>query len=83
MRIEDFPERSTKAAQSLLTIEELAKMYGLEGQPTCTVEEAARLLRVSRGTAYEAVRAGALPALHLGRRVLIPVPALMQLLGGS
>lgn len=54
----------------------------LDGRVTITVNEAARLLGVSRGVAYEAVRQGQLPALHLGpRRVLVSVPALRRLLG--
>jgi excisionase family DNA binding protein len=46
-----------------------------------TVEEAARLLRIGRGTAYEAVRAGTLPTVRIGRRILVPKARLMALLG--
>ena len=52
----------------------------LAGRATLTVEEAAGLLGVSRGVAYESVRSGELPSLHLGRRVLVPVPQLMAML---
>jgi excisionase family DNA binding protein len=48
---------------------------------TLTVEEAAGILGVSRGTAYEAVRSGELPSVRLGRRLLIPRARLLQLLG--
>lgn len=41
-----------------------------------TVEEAAKALRISRGLAYELVRRGQLPALRLGRRIVIPRHAL-------
>ncbi len=51
----------------------------LRGRATCTVEEAAALLGVGRATAYEAARRGQLPTLHLGRRILIPVPRLLAL----
>jgi excisionase family DNA binding protein len=37
-----------------------------------TVNEAAAILRVSRAFVYELVARGDLPALHLGRRILIP-----------
>lgn len=47
---------------------------------TLTVEEAAKLLGVSRGSAYEAARSGALPVLRLGRRLLVPREALERLL---
>jgi excisionase family DNA binding protein len=45
-----------------------------------TVEEAAELCGICRTSAYEAVRRGQLPSLRLGRRVFIPVPALLTLL---
>ncbi len=46
-----------------------------------TVEEAAGLLRISRGLAYEMVRTGRLPSIRLGRRLLVPRPALERMLG--
>ena len=48
---------------------------------TLTVAEAAKVLGIGRGTAYEAVRTGQLPALRVGRRLLVPVAALKQKLG--
>jgi excisionase family DNA binding protein len=45
-----------------------------------TVPEAARLLRLGRNTVYEAVRRGELPSVRVGRRLLIPKPALQHLL---
>jgi excisionase family DNA binding protein len=54
-----------------------------EQQPlTLTVEEAGRLLGVSRGLAYAAARDGSLPTVRLGRRLLVPRHALEQLLTG-
>jgi excisionase family DNA binding protein len=50
---------------------------------TLTVPEAAQLLGVSRGTAYEAARAGELPTVRLGRRLLVPRARLLELLGES
>ena len=55
----------------------------LEDRTTITVEEAAQVLGVSRGSAYEAVRRGQIPSLHLGHRVLVPVPQLLALLRGG
>ena len=43
---------------------------------TITVPEVARLLGVSRMTAYAAVRDGTIPSLRIGRRVLISRAAL-------
>jgi excisionase family DNA binding protein len=48
---------------------------------TYTIEETARLLGISRGTAYAAARAGELPTIRLGRRLLVPRAALLELLG--
>ena len=50
---------------------------------TYTVTEAARLLGVSRNTAYEAVRRGDIRAVNLGRRVLVPRDALDAFLAGD
>jgi excisionase family DNA binding protein len=47
---------------------------------TLSVPEAARLLGVSRMTAYTAIRDGTIPSLKLGRRVLVPRAALERLL---
>jgi excisionase family DNA binding protein len=41
-----------------------------------TVSETARLLRLSRAFRYELVACGDIPALHLGRPVVIPYKAL-------
>jgi excisionase family DNA binding protein len=46
-----------------------------------SVEEAAKLLGISRGLAYEAARRGELPTIRLGRRLLVPRWRLLELLG--
>ena len=43
-----------------------------------TVEEAAELLRISRGSAYEAVRTGQIPSVRIGRRILISRQLLLE-----
>ena len=48
-----------------------------------TVEEAAKFLRLSRGSAYEGVRLGQIPSIRVGRRILIPRAALVRLLDGG
>ena len=45
-----------------------------------TVEEARARLGLSRGLIYEAIRTGQIPAVRVGRRILIPIAALEQLL---
>ena len=47
---------------------------------TLSVEEAAHLLGISRGLAYELVRSGQLPVVRLGRRLLVPKVALERML---
>ena len=48
-----------------------------------TVEEAGRLLRISRPTAYEAVRTGKIPSIRIGRRILVSRIALERMLAGE
>jgi excisionase family DNA binding protein len=47
-----------------------------------TVREAADLLRISKDLAYELIARGELPSLRLGRRVVVPVRALLDLIDG-
>jgi excisionase family DNA binding protein len=52
------------------------------GDPlTLTVEEAGRLLGISRGAAYRAAACGQIPTIRVGRRLLVPTARLHQLLG--
>jgi excisionase family DNA binding protein len=48
-----------------------------------TVEEAAQLLGISRGLAYELVRRGKLPSMRLGRRLVVPRRRLLALIEGE
>lgn len=50
---------------------------------TMTVEEAARVLGISRSSAYECVRRGELRAVRLGRRLVVPRLVVEQLLAGD
>lgn len=50
---------------------------------TFTVEEAATLLGIGRNSAYQAIARGELPALRLGRRLLVPRAALERHLAES
>ncbi len=49
--------------------------------PTITVEEAGEILGISRRSAYRAASRGELPTVRLGRRLLVPTPKLLALLG--
>ncbi len=48
-----------------------------------TVEQAAVRLGISRGLAYEAARRGDIPAVRIGKRLLVPANALQALLQAS
>jgi excisionase family DNA binding protein len=48
---------------------------------TIKVEEAAVVLGINRAAAYRAARSGELPAVRIGKRLIVPVPALRRLLG--
>jgi len=50
---------------------------------TISVEEAGRRLGVGRGLAYELARRGEIPALRLGRRLVVPEAALDLLLAAD
>jgi excisionase family DNA binding protein len=47
---------------------------------TLKIEEAAKVLGISRNTAYEAVKSGQLPTIKIGRRFLVPKAALDRML---
>lgn len=47
---------------------------------TFTVEEAGRLLGISRPLAYQMARTGKLPVIRFGKRILIPRKAIEKML---
>ena len=52
-----------------------------DGQPLVySVDEARKLLGISRGLVYQAIHAGQIPSIRVGRRVLIPRAALQRFL---
>jgi excisionase family DNA binding protein len=51
--------------------------------PTMSVEQAAKLLGVSRSAAYRAAASGQLPTLAFGRRLRVPTAPLLKMLGVS
>lgn len=55
----------------------------LAEKATITIEQAAQLLGLGRTAAYDAARRGELPTRRLGRRLLVPVPALLDWLGAA
>ena len=61
-------------------------MEGIQEEPyTLTIEEAARRLGIGRSLAYDLARRDELPVkvLRLGRRLVVPRPALERVLNGE
>jgi len=54
----------------------------LTDRPVLTVEETAQLLKISRGSAYQACQAGEIPTIRIGRRLLVPRAQLEAMLSG-
>lgn len=50
---------------------------------TMSVAAAAKILGISRTTAYECVRSGDLPSVRMGGRILIPTQRIERLLAAS
>lgn len=48
-----------------------------------TLDEVASLLRISRGSAYEAAKRKQIPTIRIGRRLLVPTDALERLLSAN
>jgi excisionase family DNA binding protein len=48
-----------------------------------SVTEAATMLGISRGLAYELVHRGELPVIQLGRRLVVPIVALERLVAAA
>jgi excisionase family DNA binding protein len=56
-------------------------MQALMDEAAVSVDEVAVLLSLSRHSAYEGVKAGEIPSVRIGRRVLVPTAGLRALLG--
>jgi len=48
-----------------------------------SIDEAARILGISRGGAYQAAKRGEIPIIRIGKRLLVPTAALERMLGGA
>lgn len=53
------------------------------GRLGVTVPEAGRLLGIGRDAAYRAAERGELPTIRVGRRLVVPVPRLLALVGAT
>ena len=48
---------------------------------TVAIDEAAKILGITRNHAYRAAKCGDLPTIRIGKRLLVPVTALRRMLG--
>lgn len=55
----------------------------IRGRAVITVPEAGQLLGLPRSTAYDAAGRGEIPTIGCGRRLLVPVPAFLKMLGAE
>lgn len=82
-RTEDEPHTTTRGMSNHDTSPHVLTVSEARERGAITVEQAAHLLGIGRTAAYDAARTGTIPTIRLGRRVLVPVPALLRMLGRS
>jgi excisionase family DNA binding protein len=61
----------------------MRKLTEAEERETVSVPQAARILGIGRNSAFDAVRRGDLPALRIGRRLVVPRARLERMLSGQ
>ena len=54
-----------------------------ENQLAISIPEAAKALDISRNIGYELAKAGQLPAIRMGKRLIVPIIALDEILRGK
>jgi excisionase family DNA binding protein len=69
-----------EAMQEGRTVQPKPPTIGNDRPLVLTVEEAAKLLRISRSLAYDMAKAGTLPTVRLGSRLIVPTERLLQML---
>jgi excisionase family DNA binding protein len=57
------------------------ELLALLRKPTITIDQAAKVLGISRAKAYEAARTGELTVLKFGKRRPVPTAPIRRLLG--
>jgi excisionase family DNA binding protein len=62
------------------TAQEVDKIMSL---PTCSVDQAAKVLGIGRTQAYRAVHTGEIKTFRIGGRLLVPTAALRQMFDGA
>jgi excisionase family DNA binding protein len=78
MKEEAADQRDSESDEHVTIHESFGKAR--QSRLAVTVDEASELLGISKWLGYEMVAQGKLPALRLGRRLVIPLSALERLL---
>jgi hypothetical protein len=75
------PQHQRHQSASVVWTPEAVRVLGM----TTGIETAAAILGIGRTKAYELARAGTFPVrvLRIGRRYVVPVPAILQLLDAA
>lgn len=68
-----------QAERPALTLTELRD----GARATVTIPEASAVLGLSPWVGYQAAQRGEIPTLRIGRRIVVPVPALLRMLDGE
>ena len=76
----DRRRQTAAAATRQASLEEWMELLGLQGKAVLTIAETAALLRICERSVREGIKAGWIPHVRLGRRVLVPVPRLVTML---
>ena len=74
---------SLEGMNAYLRLRTTADLSRFKGKLVLSVTEVAELLGLGRSVAYQACRNGDIPSRRIGRRVVIPVPALIAWLNGD
>jgi excisionase family DNA binding protein len=67
--------------EQMLGLDDIRHCINTTEARTVSVEEAGRRLGVSRMAAYQAVWRGQIPSIRIGRKVLVPIAKLNEMLG--
>ena len=60
---------------------QLDTLAAIRDRATISVPEAAIVMKIGRNQAYQAAADGSLPTLRFGKRLVVPVPKLLAMLG--
>jgi excisionase family DNA binding protein len=76
-------ERLALRIQEIIDRERAAVSLGDKYKASMTVRDVAKVLGIGDEATYAAVRAGEIPSIRIGRRIIVPRAALEKFLSGS